>query len=217
MPLQEETRVDPRSCRLDVMVHACVPHCELRVKGPVTPKVTLYNASKNVWIRDLTEEGIEPNPGPGIISQNVDGLSTVSKLHQCFANILRIHKTAPISAAALQEHQINSSRAEEFDAEQLAHELRTCHDIRLFFIRREHTHLVEFVPEETRTKYAEVAVVSERGEAKLTPAFDRAIAAAKKAVEDAAAARAAHAAAHAGRNQQRGGGRRNRPPGGGGS
>ena len=56
-------------------------------------------------------------------------------------------------------------------------------------------------------------VVSERGEAKLTPAFDRAIAAAKKAVEDAAAARAAQNAATA--RQGRGSGRRNRPQGGG--
>ena len=95
--------------------------------------------------------------------------------------------------------------------------LRTCHGIRLFFIRREHTHLVEFVPEETRTKYTEVIIMSERGEVKLTSAFDRAIGAAKKAVEDAAAARAAHAAAYTGRNQQRGGGRRSRPPGGGGT
>ena len=91
--------------------------------------------------------------------------------------------------------------------------LRTCHGIRLLFVRREHTHLVESVPEETRTKYAEVVVVSERGEAKLTPAFDRAIAAAKKAVEDAAAARAAQNAATA--RQGRGSGRRNRPQGGG--
>ena len=95
--------------------------------------------------------------------------------------------------------------------------LRTCHGIRLFFIRREHTHLVEFVPEETREKYTEVVTLNERGSAKLTPAFDRAIAAAKKAVEDAAAARAAHAIARAGRDQQQGGGRRNRPRGGGSS
>ena len=93
--------------------------------------------------------------------------------------------------------------------------LRTCHGIRLFFVRREHTHLVESVPEETRTKYAEVVVVSERGEAKLTPAFDRAIAAAKKAVDDAAAARAAHTAARAPHAQRQGAGRRNRPRGGG--
>ena len=90
---------------------------------------------------------------------------------------------------------------------------RTCHGIRLFFIRREHTHLVEFVPEETRTKYTEVIIMSERGEAKLTSAFDRAIAAAKKAVEDAAAARATQNAATA--RQGRGSGRRNRPQGGG--
>jgi hypothetical protein len=93
--------------------------------------------------------------------------------------------------------------------------LRTCHGIRLFFIRREHTHLVEFVPEETREKYTEVVTMNERGSAKLTPAFDQAIAAAKKAVEDAAAARAAQAAATA--RQGRGVGRRNRPQGGGGS
>ena len=65
-----------------------------------------------------------------------------------------------------------------------------------------HTHLVEFVPEETRTKYTEVVTVSERGVARLTSAFDHAIAAAKKAVDDAAAARAAHAAALAQHGQQ---------------
>jgi hypothetical protein len=71
------------------------------------------------------------------------------------------------------------------------------------------------VPEETREKYTEVVTMNERGTAKLTPAFDQAIAAAKKAVEDAAAARAAQAAATA--RQGRGVGRRNRPQGGGGS
>ena len=69
----------------------------------------------------------------------------------------------------------------------------------------------------TRTKYAEVIIMSERGEAKLTPAFDRAIAAAKKTIEDAAAARAAHATALAQHGQQRHVGRRNRPRGGGGN
>ena len=65
--------------------------------------------------------------------------------------------------------------------------------------------------------YAEVVTMSERGEPKLTPAFERAIAAAKKAVEDAAAARAAHAVALAQRGQQQHVGRRNRPRGGGGN
>ena len=87
--------------------------------------------------------------------------------------------------------------------------------VRLLFIRREHTHLVEFVPEATRTKYTEVVTMSERGGAKLIPAFERAIADAKKAVEDAAAARAAQAAAQARLGQGRGHGRRNRPQGGG--
>ena len=57
--------------------------------------------------------------------------------------------------------------------------------------------------------------MNERGEAKLTQAFERAIAAAKKAVEDAAAARAAHAAARAPHAHQQGAGRRNGPRGGG--
>ena len=79
----------------------------------------------------------------------------------------------------------------------------------------EAAYLVEFVPEETRTKYPEVVTMSERGVAKLTPAFERAIAAAKKAVEDAAATRAAQNAAYARQGQGQGSGRRSRPPGGG--
>jgi hypothetical protein len=30
------------------------------------------------WIRDLTEEGVEPHPGPGLVCQNIDGVSSIS-------------------------------------------------------------------------------------------------------------------------------------------
>ena len=57
-----------------------------------------------MWIRDVTEEGIEPNPGPRIISKNVNGLSAPAHRHRVFAAILADHRRDPISAILIQEH-----------------------------------------------------------------------------------------------------------------
>ena len=65
-------------------------------------------------MRDLTEEGIEPHPGPGIVCQNVDGLS--DRLHTCLLSILRIHQKSPIFAACLQEHHLARAKIAELDA-----------------------------------------------------------------------------------------------------
>jgi hypothetical protein len=40
--------------------------------------VTVPSSKRNGlerWFRDLTEEGIEPHPGPRIISKNINGIS----------------------------------------------------------------------------------------------------------------------------------------------
>ena len=66
------------------------------------------------WVRDLTEEGIEPHPGPGIVCQNVDGLS--SRLRNCLSSIIRIHQKSPIFAACIQEHHLTRAKIDELDA-----------------------------------------------------------------------------------------------------
>ena len=67
-------------------------------------------------MRDLTEEGIEPHPGPGIVCQNVDGLSDRLPGTACLLSILRIHQKSPIFAAYLQEHHLTRAKIAVLDA-----------------------------------------------------------------------------------------------------
>ena len=61
-----------------------------------------------VWLRDLTEEGIEPNPGPSprFCSKNIDGISTQESFDRVMHTIAQEHKRDPLLAVALQEHHI---------------------------------------------------------------------------------------------------------------
>jgi PAS domain-containing protein len=76
------------------------------------------------WIRDLTEEGVEPHPGPGLVCQNIDGVSSISASQSASENfrllilsILRLHKKEPILAACVQEHHLKRTKIDEIDAE----------------------------------------------------------------------------------------------------
>ena len=46
------------------------------------PDPLLFAAPLATWIRDLTEEGIEPHPGPRFISKNLNGIKTKGKLYR---------------------------------------------------------------------------------------------------------------------------------------
>ena len=68
------------------------------------------------WIRDLTEEGIEPNPGPWrFISHNTNGVATEQKLKNLMRRINRINETPgtkdQIASVAIQEHNLNPKNA----------------------------------------------------------------------------------------------------------
>ena len=76
---------NPRTLRhLRVIKHV---ESNRRTRKPKTPKpnktneltTTLSNLTNlcTTWIRDLTEEGIEPNPGPRYVTKNVNGLQYV--------------------------------------------------------------------------------------------------------------------------------------------
>ena len=70
--------------------------------------------SKGGWIRDLTEEGIEPNPGPRYISKNINGLSDPRKAKQTFMRLVKDHRVNPITAVFLQEHNIKAADKKAF-------------------------------------------------------------------------------------------------------
>ena len=69
---------------------------------------TLSNLTNlcTTWIRDLTEEGIEPNPGPRYVTKNVNGLQGAGKLFQCCKAIASEHERQPITALFIQEHNL---------------------------------------------------------------------------------------------------------------
>ena len=68
------------------------------LSGLINPSLT--------WIRDLTEEGIEPNPGPRYVTKNVNGLQGAGKLFQCCKAIASEHERQPITALFIQEHNL---------------------------------------------------------------------------------------------------------------
>ena len=82
------------------------------------PSYFVDRAVASLWIRDLSEEGIEPHPGPGIISQNIDGL--VARLDFFLRSLTSTHRPAPILAALIQEHHLTAKRAHELKVTQKA-------------------------------------------------------------------------------------------------
>ena len=66
-----------------------------------------YFLLHKVWVRDLTEEGIEPHPGPPkarVLSKNINGLS--DRYEDALYLISQEHKRHPILAVFLQEHHL---------------------------------------------------------------------------------------------------------------
>ena len=61
-------------------------------------------------MRDLHEEGIEPNPGPAYITKNVNGISDLRLWESILFNIAREHKKHPIGALFLQEIRIRDTK-----------------------------------------------------------------------------------------------------------
>ena len=67
-------------------------------------------APRAEWVRDLTEEGIEPHPGPTrFISKNINGMSAATDQVRIFRKIRIEHNEKPIKAIFLQEHNIKQA------------------------------------------------------------------------------------------------------------
>ena len=96
---------NPRSIPACVVDRACD-----RVAHPPHP-----------WVRDLHEEGVEPHPGPCVLSQNVDGLS--ARLDAVLWKIKGLHQTKPLLAVFFQEHHLHRARAAGINATQKARNL----------------------------------------------------------------------------------------------
>jgi hypothetical protein len=75
------------------------------------------------WIRDLCEQGIEPHPGltcahgSRFITHNENGLSDQNKRFRFFRGIAGEHKTEPITAIFIQEHNLKAKDAAKVSAE----------------------------------------------------------------------------------------------------
>ena len=71
------------------------------------------------WVRDLTEEGVEPNPGPTarVVSKNINGMSTYEHFHDTLQKIKTQNETTPIMAVLIQEHHIDAAKHAELNAE----------------------------------------------------------------------------------------------------
>ena len=69
-----------------------------------------------VWVRDLTEEGIEPHPGPRYLSKNINSVHGKGKLHNMLKRIRRESTRTPITAAFIQDHRLHKSRAAEIES-----------------------------------------------------------------------------------------------------
>ena len=72
-----------------------------------------------MWLRDLTEEGIEPHPGPTqhlYYSKNCDGIADPVHREAVFRAVSRAHVKEPLAAVFLQEtnlraHMLNAAKA----------------------------------------------------------------------------------------------------------
>ena len=82
------------------------PHAE-----QTTPRAT--HTLAEAWKRDLTEEGIEPNPGPSrFITKNLGSIGGLPRWEQILLAIRDEHKARPITAIFLQETGIR--KVEDF-------------------------------------------------------------------------------------------------------
>ena len=76
------------------------------VKSAATPRAggRILENIRLFWVRDQTEEGIEPHPGPRYLSKNVNSVQGDGKLFQMLHSIQREHTRTPITAVFVQDH-----------------------------------------------------------------------------------------------------------------
>ena len=92
-----------------------------RRRGRKSP-ATQY-ARARTWLRDLTEEGIEPHPGPyakRVCNKNVDGISDAADFEKAMYDISRQNQTKPILAVLIQEHHITRAKARDMNVKAVA-------------------------------------------------------------------------------------------------
>ena len=69
------------------------------------------SARVHIWIRDLHEEGIHPHPGPRFVSKNLNGIQGGNKCYKCLKAIRTESSRSQITAAFLQEHNLDPKQA----------------------------------------------------------------------------------------------------------
>ena len=69
----------------------------------------------HAWLRDLTEEGIEPHPGPRYLSKNVNSVLGKGKLFDLLKRIRNESTRTPITAVFIQDHRLPSSRQDQIE------------------------------------------------------------------------------------------------------
>ena len=79
------------------------------------PDPLLFATPLAAWVRDLTEEGIEPHPGPRAISKNLNGVKSKGKLYRLLKAVRTESNRDPIMAVALQDHRLSPSQKLEIN------------------------------------------------------------------------------------------------------
>ena len=64
----------------------------------------------------VSEEGIEPHPGPRYISKNLNGMADRARMDAVFRRIRHEHNRDPITAVFLQEHNLKTDRLRDAKA-----------------------------------------------------------------------------------------------------
>ena len=70
----------------------------------------------SVWVRDLTEEGIEPHPGPRYLSKNVNSVLKKGKLYNFLKRIRNESTRTPITAVFIQDHRLPRAQRDRIES-----------------------------------------------------------------------------------------------------
>ena len=70
----------------------------------------------SVWVRDLTEEGIEPHPGPRYLSKNVNSVLKKGKLYNYLKRIRNESTRTPITAVFIQDHRLPRAQRDRIES-----------------------------------------------------------------------------------------------------
>ena len=98
------------------------PHAENRTHAPhwnhSARNIAKCSAGRQCsWIRDLTEEGIEPHPGPRYITKNINGFNDPKRRDTLWRTINLENKKQQIKAIYIQEHHMKKTTAETAEKE----------------------------------------------------------------------------------------------------